>query len=70
MTVWVSQTGHERITAMAGVLTSDEEDINASDVYRRLLAEAVAVRLRDCARRHRGPVRGGTCGHCGERGDA
>jgi hypothetical protein len=55
---------------MAGVLTSDEEDINASDVYRRLLAEAVAVRLRDCARRHRGPVRGGTCGHCGERGDA
>ena len=57
--------GHGLVLAIAGVLTSEEVTVTASDVYRTLLAEAMAARAAACARSHVGPLRAGACGHCG-----
>jgi hypothetical protein len=57
--------GHDRITVMASAQSDDFRRVKPVDVYRVLLAEAMAARGRSCSSAHRGPVRGGACGHCG-----
>lgn len=57
--------GHDRIVAMAAALSGDFKEVKPVEVYRTLLAEAMTARTRGCATTHRGPIRGGHCGHCG-----
>ena len=57
--------GHDRIVVMATALSDDFTTVRPVEVYRALLAEAVAARGRACSPSHRGPIRAGVCGHCG-----
>jgi hypothetical protein len=57
--------GHDRIVAMAAAMSDEFKEVRPVDVYRTLLAEAMASRTRNCAASHRGPIRAGHCGHCG-----
>ncbi len=57
--------GHDRIVAMAAAQSDDFTTVRPVEVYRVLLAEAMTARGRACSPTHRGPIRAGTCGHCG-----
>lgn len=58
---------HTQVVAMAAALSDGDEEVTPSVVYRTLLREALATRMAACVRSHQGPLRGGVCGHCGQR---
>lgn len=65
-TVRISDTGRARLAAIAAARSIDDVPVTQSGVLRELLSEALAARRRECGRNHRGPIKAGHCGHCGE----
>lgn len=53
------------IDSIANARTTPAAKVTPSDVARTLLDESIDARRSACADDHVGPVKDGTCGHCG-----